>query len=104
MTNDLLKIAAFVLKNNYFEFNREVKHQISGTAIGTKFAPTNASIFMDKIETKFFDTQDFKPLIWFRHIHDVLFIWTHGKEKLEEFLENLNNYHPNIKFTHEFNK
>ena len=30
-TNDLVKMAAFALKNNYFEFNGEVTHQISGT-------------------------------------------------------------------------
>ena len=36
---DLVKMAEFILKNNYFEFNSIVKHQISGTAIGTKFAP-----------------------------------------------------------------
>ena len=95
---------AFILKNNYFEFNGEVKHQISGTAIGTKFAPTYASIFMDEIITNFLDTQDFKHVVWFRYIDGVLFIWTHGKEKLEEFLKDFNNYHPNIKLTHEFNK
>ena len=43
-------------------------------------------------------------MLWFRYIDDVFFIWTHGKEKLEEFLEDFNNYYPNIKFTHEFNK
>ena len=93
-TNDLVKMAVFVLKNNYFEFNGEVKHQISVTAIGTKFAPTYVSIFMDEIETNFLDTQEFKPLVWFRYIDDVFFIWTHGKEKLEEFLKDFNNYHP----------
>ena len=39
-TEDLIKMARFVLQNNYFEFNGIVKQQISGTAIGTKFAPT----------------------------------------------------------------
>ena len=39
-TEDLAKMAEFVLKNNYFEFNGQVKHQISRMAIGTKFAPT----------------------------------------------------------------
>ena len=38
-TEDLIKMASFVLKNNIFEFNGKVKQQISGTAIGTKFAP-----------------------------------------------------------------
>ena len=59
---------------------------------------------MDEIETKFFDTQEFQLLVWFWYIEDVFFIWTLGKEKLEEFFKKPNNYHPNIKFTHEFNK
>ena len=29
----------FVLKNNFFEFSREVKREKLGTAIGSKFAP-----------------------------------------------------------------
>ena len=57
-TNDLIKMGAFVLKNNNFEFNGDVKHQISGTATGTKFAASYASIFMDEIENNFLDTQD----------------------------------------------
>ena len=32
-------MAEFALKNNYFEFNSNVKHQLSGTVIGAKFAP-----------------------------------------------------------------
>ena len=59
---------------------------------------------MDEIETNSLDTQEFKPLIWFRYIDDVFFIWAHGKEKLKEFLKDFNNYYPNIKFTHEFNQ
>ena len=44
-TSKLVKIAKFVLQSNYFEFNGETKQQISGTAIGTKFAPPCACIF-----------------------------------------------------------
>ena len=51
----------FVLKNNYFEFNDKVKKQLSGTAIGTKFAPAYASIFMDKIESHFLKSQELTP-------------------------------------------
>ena len=53
-TEDLVKIAKFVLKNNFFEFNSKVKQQILGTAIGTKFAHPYACIFMDEVETSFF--------------------------------------------------
>ena len=64
-TEDLVKMAEFVLKNNYFQFNGQVKHQISGTAIGTKFAPTYI-----------------QPLVWFSYIDDVFSIWTHGPNKV----------------------
>ena len=50
-------MAEFVLKNNYFKFHVQVKQQISGTAIGTKFAPTFACISMDDVESKFLETQ-----------------------------------------------
>ena len=47
---DLLMMAKFVLKNNFYEFNSKAKLQISGTAIGTKVTPPFACIFMDKVE------------------------------------------------------
>ena len=52
-TSDLVKMAKFALSNNYFEFSKKVFQQISGTAIGTKFAPPYACIYMEEIETKF---------------------------------------------------
>ena len=53
-TEDFLQMTRFVLKNNFYEFNSKIKQQVSGTAIGTKFAPPYACIFMDKFETNFF--------------------------------------------------
>ena len=103
-TEDLVKMARFVLENNYFEFNGDVKKQISGTAIGTKFAPPYACIFMDDLETKFLQSQSLQPLVWFRYIDDIFFIWTHGNDKLEKFLDDLNSFDNNIKFTHESSK
>ena len=80
-TDMLVKMAEFVLANNYFEFGQKVFHQISGTAIGTKFAPSYA---------------------WFRYKDDVFFIWTHGKEELENFMKELNCFSDHIKFTLKF--
>ena len=48
-TNDILKMLEFVLKNNYFEFNGNVKLQISDTVIGKKCAPPYAGIFRDRV-------------------------------------------------------
>ena len=101
---DLVDMAEFVLKNNFFEFDSKVKQKISGTAIGTKFAPPYACIFMDKIEIDFLETQTVKPIVWLRYIDDIFFMWNESEEKFEEFLENLNNFHPNLKFTSEKSK
>ena len=69
-TSDLVKIAKFVLSNNYFEFSEKVFQQILGTAVGTKFVSPYACIYMDEVETEFLQTQRFKPLVWLRLIDD----------------------------------
>ena len=48
LTSDLAKMGKLVLQNNYFEFNRETEQKISGTAVGTKFAPLHECIFLDQ--------------------------------------------------------
>ena len=48
--DDLIKLEKLVLKNNYFEFNGKIFRQKLGTAIGTKFAPEYANIFMGCLE------------------------------------------------------
>ena len=103
-TNDLVKLAEFVLENNFFEFNNEIKQQISGIAIGTKFAPPNACIYMDKTEIDFLKTQELQPFVWLRYVDDIFFIWTHGETELKKFMQGLNNFLPNLKFTHESSK
>ena len=56
-TDDLIKMAEFVLSNNFFEFNSDTFQQISGTAIRTRFAPPYVCIYMDQVEQKFLATQ-----------------------------------------------
>ena len=87
------------MKNIFFAFNNQIKQQISGTAIDNTCAPTYAYIFMDKVETEFLETQSDKLFCCVGYIDDVFFIWTHGQEKLKVFWEDLNKFHPNLKFT-----
>ena len=98
-TEKLISMAEFVLKNNFFEFNGSFKQQVSGVAIGTKCAPTYVCIYMDEVEIQFLKTQERTSLVWFRYIDDIFFIWTHGKEHLETFLQELSNFNPDLKFT-----
>ena len=90
-TNDLVKMVEFVLKNNYFQFNGKVKQQISGTAIGTKFAPTYACVFMDQVETDFLMAQENVPLIWFRYTDNAFLYELMEKMSLKALWKNLTN-------------
>ena len=52
-TSELIMMTDFILRNKYFQLNAQIKQQISGNAVGTKFAPPYACLFMGKIETAF---------------------------------------------------
>ena len=96
-TECLCKLVKIALKENYFELGDEIFHQLLGTAIGTKFAPNYANIFMAELERKLFVNNKFNPLLWLRFLHDISCIWTDGKEKLNEIFEYFNEFHPTIK-------
>ena len=59
---------------------------------------------MDKVESAFLELENTKPWVWMRHIDDIFFIWTESENELEGFLQRLNAFHPNLKFTHEKSK
>ena len=101
-TENLCKLAKIILKHNYFELGEKIFHQLLGTAIGTKFAPPYANIFMAGLEEQLFREYDITPLVWLRYLDDIFCVWTEGEQKLKEFFEFLNNIHPTIKFTMDY--
>ena len=82
VTENVYKLVEIVLKHNYFEFGQDVYQQILGTAIGTKFAPPYANIFMDGLEEENFKNPKFKPFLWLRYLDDIFCLWTEGVNKL----------------------
>ena len=103
-TDDLIKMAEFVLSNNFFEFNSDIFQQTSGTTTRTKFAPSYACIYIDQYEQKFLATEINQPLIWLRYIDDIFFRCTHGEKELRKFMSSFNSFTPNLKFTYEPSK
>ena len=103
-TDTLVGLASLVLESNYFEFNDRFYRQKLGTAIGTKFAPAYANLFMTGLEERLLKESVDTPIVWMRFIDDVFFIWTHGEEKLETFINFLNSSHKTIKFTGEHSR
>ena len=79
-TDNLIKMAKFVLSNNFFESNSDTFQQISGTTIETKVAPPHGCIYMDQVEQKFLATQINQPLIWLRYIDDIFLYGLKGKK------------------------
>lgn len=90
-----------VLKGNIFRFGDKIYCQLTGTAMGTRMAPNYANCFMHTLETTFLQSQPLKPFFWKRFIDDILMLWPHTSESLTTFLQNLNSFHQNIKFTWE---
>ena len=93
-----------VLKNNIFQFDEKTFKQVRGTAIGTKFALPYAILFMADLEENILSASEKKFMIWWRYIDNIFFIWEHGEESLEKFLNKLNSFHPTIKFIPEYSK
>ena len=43
-------------------------------------------------------------MIWWKYIDDLFFIWEHGEESPRGFIDQVNLFHPTIKFTAEYSK
>ena len=54
---------------------------------------------MGHSERKILDEVDRRPDVWWRYIDDMFIIWSHVKEYLTEFTNQINNKHPKIQFT-----
>ncbi|XP_065662664.1 uncharacterized protein LOC136085297 [Hydra vulgaris] len=77
----LLESASFILENNNFIFDDQVYHQITGTAMGTDFAPNYAcltirfleeTLLFPKILPKYFSKEEVKNIeqFYFRYVDD----------------------------------
>ncbi|XP_072332649.1 uncharacterized protein [Scyliorhinus torazame] len=81
----ILQLICFILDHNVFTFDKFFI-QTHGTAMGTKFAPQYANIFMHKFEQDLLTAQDLQPTLYTRYIDDIFFLWTHGEESLKRLL------------------
>ena len=90
------QLIKLILSNNVFTFGQCIYKQIKGTAMGTPMAPNFANLFMDEFETNllrdFEEAHGIRPLVWFRYIDDIFFIWTGGEETLKIFIEFAQTY------------
>ena len=96
-----LKLAHFVLTNNYVEckeLNGTMYQQVVGTAMGTSFSVVYAIIFMIWLETPIIEAERFRSYIqlYKRFIDDLFIIWTGSVAQLCEFRKALATADSNI--------
>ncbi|XP_072327005.1 uncharacterized protein [Scyliorhinus torazame] len=98
----ILQLIRFILDHNVFTFDNKFFIQTHGTAMGTKFAPQYANIFMHKFEQDLLTAQDLQPMLYTRYIDDIFFLWTHGEESLKRLHNDINKFHPIIGLTMDY--
>ena len=91
---ELLKIS---LERNDFQFNNQTYLQTWGCAMGKRFAPEYANIFMAKFEQEINELADKKPLIYLRYLDDIFIVWTHSRNDFDQYLKLTNSHLPSIK-------
>ena len=78
---------------------KSVYDQIDGVAMGSPLGPVLANIFMGHHEKLWLEQYPGQGLLFYRRYVDDIFCLFEHKEQVQEFLEYINNQHPNIKFT-----
>ena len=94
---ELLQLLDINLRRNDFQFNGEFYLQTKGTAMGKKFAPAYANIFMAEWETSALASCRKTPLHYFRYLDDIWGVWPYSEEDFEAFLNILNKHNQSIK-------
>jgi hypothetical protein len=97
----IITLLDMTLNKNNFQFYNKNFLQISGTAMGTKCAPSFANLFMADFEERHVYTHTIQPLFWGRFIDDIIALFTHTRDEVQAFVQDLNSCHPTIKFTAE---
>lgn len=100
---ELIELLEINLNRNDFVFDDKYYLQTKGTAMGKKFAPSYANIFMAQWETEALARCLKQPLYYFRYLDDIFGIWTHSKEDFIQFVDTLNSYDPSIQLKFTFN-
>lgn len=95
---EILELLKLNLDSNDFLFNNQYYLQVSGTAMGKRYAPSYANIDMAVLEAEVLELAPKQPLTFFRFLDDIFIIWTHSKDEFLEFFNILNNHRESIKF------
>ena len=99
-----------ILTNNTFTFDDRIFLQKKGTAMGTKMAPSYATLVLGYLENELYSQVSHKMgeeighyvyTNWRRFLDDCYINWPYGEDKLKELHDILNSLDDSIKLTAE---
>lgn len=94
---EILELLKITLTRNDFQFADKTYLQICGCAMGRKYSPAYADIYMAEWEESAFQKCNLLPLLYLRYLDDIFGIWSGTQSDFEIFLAILNQHHPKIK-------
>jgi len=95
----ILELLTIALTQNDFMFDNQLYVQKCGTAMGKRFAPNLANLYLLPFDHAACNDFTIKPLLYFRYIDDIFFIWTGSRQQLKQYESFLNNIIPGITIT-----
>ena len=108
LTEFIMEAVSIILKENTFQFNDQHYKQLQGTAMGTKMAPTYATLVMGYLEKLLYQSYEEKYgaadaelfiKLFKRFLDDCCLLWNKSKDQLTDLYQLLNSLYPKIKLT-----
>ena len=96
---ELKELLEMCTKELHFTFNDKIYQQTDGVCMGSPLGPVLANAFMVHLEETIVPKLEDSMPVWRRYVDDTFTLVKKGK--LDEIVAALNNFHPNITFTHE---
>ena len=96
---DILVLLKISLEHNDFLFDSNWNLQIFGIAMGKRFAPNYANLFMAEWGKQALRKCKILPLFYLRYLDDIFGIWTLGDDEYRVFLDTLNIHQNCVKLT-----
>jgi hypothetical protein len=95
----LLRLLELTLRNNDFQFDDRFYLQTCGTAMGKTYAPGLANIYLEEFDDRAMNGFSLKPLLFYRYLDDIFFVWTGSRAQLKEYEKYLSSLIDGIKIT-----
>lgn len=97
----VVELFRYVLRSMYFVYEGTFCKRAGGVAMGSPVLSVIADFYMEEFEKHVLDIAPSKPSLYKCYIDNSFLIWSHGRDKLIEFVTFLDTFNDNIRLTME---